>query len=86
VWLWVWPRSLAVLVRGPKQVKRIDFDPAGHPFEAAQREVALASLDSAHVRPVNTHDLGKCFLAEIVRLPISPEISAKGPLKLALHK
>jgi hypothetical protein len=35
---------------------------------------------------VNTHDLGKVFLAEIVRLPVSPEISAKGPLKLALHK
>ena len=62
------------------------YSAPGYPLEAAQREVALASLDSAHVRPVNTHDLGKCFLAEIVRLPVSPEISAKGPLKLALHK
>ena len=77
---------MAVVVRRPEQVEWIDFDPPGHPLEAAQREVALASLDSAHVRPMNTHDLGKVLLAEIVRLPVSPEISAKGPLKLALHK
>jgi hypothetical protein len=32
------------------------------------------------------HHLGKVLLAEIVRLPVSPEIAAKGPLKLALHK
>jgi hypothetical protein len=35
---------------------------------------------------MNTDDLGEVLLAEILRLPVSPEISAKGPLKLALHK
>jgi hypothetical protein len=77
---------LAVVVRGPEQVEWIDLDPPGHPFEAAQSQVALAPLYSAHIRPMNTHDLGKVLLAEIVRLAVCPEISAKGPLKLALHK
>jgi hypothetical protein len=77
---------LAVVVRRPEQVEWIDLDPPGHALEAAQREVALAPLYSAHIRPMDAHDLGKILLTEIVRLPVSPKISAKGPLKLALHK
>jgi hypothetical protein len=71
---------VTVVFRGPKQFQWIEFDPPGNPLEAAQREVALTSFDPAHVRPVYAHDLRKGFLAEIMRLPVSPEISAKGPL------
>jgi hypothetical protein len=47
-----------------EQGDRIDVYPARNALQAPERQVALASLQAAHVRAVHTQDLSKSLLAE----------------------
>jgi hypothetical protein len=71
--------------RACKEFERRDARPLSNPFERLQGEVALASLDSAHVRPVDAEQLGERLLTESFALSVGAQILADRPLKLAFH-
>jgi hypothetical protein len=68
-----------------KQAQRIKVKASDDPFDASERQVALAPLDGAHVGPVNTQDVGERLLAQSSCLPVSPQIASNGPLKIPFH-
>lgn len=53
-----------------QQLERIDAESVGYPFQRLEREVALAPLDSAHVRSVDAQHIGKGLLAEFPSLTV----------------
>jgi hypothetical protein len=70
---------------GPQQRERIDADATGEAFQTPEREVALATLDAAHVGAVNAERLREILLAQSERLTVCPQVPAHGPLKIAFH-
>jgi hypothetical protein len=74
-------RRLAYL----EQAHRIEPDSTGDAFDAAQRQVVLATLDAAEIGPVDADDVRKSLLTEALRLSIGPEIPPDGQLKFTFH-
>lgn len=68
-----------------KQGQRIEVEPTDDPLYAPERQVALASLDGAHVGPVDPQDIRERLLAQSLCLPVGPQIAPHGPLKIAFH-
>lgn len=68
-----------------QQHQRINARARGQSLEALQRQVAFASLHTAHVRAVNAEHIGEGFLAETARLADRTKVAPHGPLKVALH-
>lgn len=59
-----------------EQCHRVDPNAPGDSFDAAQRQVVLAALDSAEVRPVNTEDVREGLLAQALSLTVGPEATS----------
>jgi hypothetical protein len=63
----------------------IEVYPARDTFQAPERQVALASLQTTHVGAVHAHDLSKSLLAEPQRLTVGAQVAPDGPLQVAFH-
>ena len=71
--------------RRREQRQRIELQPPREPFDAAQCQVALAALHTAHVGPMHTEHIGERLLAEPALLPEGPKVPSDRTLQLALH-
>ena len=72
-------RLLGVLAR-LEQRQRVEVELAGDALEALERQVALASLDAAHVGAVDAELFGKRLLAEAAGLPMGAQVVADSTL------
>ncbi len=67
----------------PQELQRVQVDPSGEPLDALERQVALPALDAAHVRAVDTEDIGEGLLAEAAGLPVGPQVQADDALQVS---
>jgi len=63
-----------------EQRQWVEIKSAGDALQALERQVALASLDAAHVGAVNAEYVGKRLLAESFGFSIGAQGSANGAL------
>lgn len=63
-----------------QQSKGVDVDLAGDALQALEGQVALTTLDTAHVCAVDFELVGEVLLAEALGLSVGPEIAADGAL------
>jgi hypothetical protein len=70
----------AVVVVRLQQRKRVEAEPPSYALEALERQVALASLHTAHVRAVDAEYVGERLLAEALAFSMGPEVAAEGAL------
>jgi hypothetical protein len=68
------------VVRWLEQRQRVEIESAGDALQALERQVALASLDAAHVGAVDAENIGKRLLAESFGFSIGAQGSANGAL------
>lgn len=66
-----------------QQVERVNIDLGGDSFDALEGEVALASLDTAHVGPMDLKDIGEGLLAQSAGLSNRPQVPADGALQVS---
>lgn len=74
-----------LLVRRLQKFKRVDTDPGGDPLKRAQREVALAALQTAPVRPVHTYGVREGLLGLPSGLAQPAQVDPEPSLQLAVH-
>lgn len=60
--------------------------PVRYPLDGAQRQVALASLDTSEVGPVHSEKVSEGFLAQGKSLPMCTLVATNGQLKIAFHR
>jgi hypothetical protein len=65
--------------------ERIGVYSAGDALHALECQVALASLDAAHVGAVEAQDIGERLLAEATGLSKCSQVAAHRPLQIAFH-
>jgi hypothetical protein len=68
------------VVRGMEQRQRVEIESAGDALQALERQVALATLDAAHVGAVDTENVGKRLLAEALAFSMGAQVAANGSL------
>lgn len=66
-----------------QQHQRVNVQSSGDAFQTLQREVAFASFQSAHVCPVDAHDVGEGFLAEAALGAVGAQVTPYRPLEIA---
>lgn len=76
---------LGVHVLVSKQFEWVEAENFCHSLQGLQSQVALAALDTAHVGPVDTHDLGERLLAIAAFLPVPAQIAPHDLLQLTFH-
>jgi hypothetical protein len=70
-------RDSAIAVgRAVQESARINLDPAGDPLEAPQCEVALATLDTAHVCAVNAEHVSERLLTESSGFAVGTQVTS----------
>ena len=75
-------RSLAVVWLA-QQVEWVDADMGRDLLNALQRQVAFATFDAAHVRPVDAEHVGESLLAETTGEPVSAQVAPHRSLQIA---
>ncbi len=65
--------------------KRVYADTTRQALQALESEVALATLDAAHVGAVDAEHVREGLLAQAESLAMSPQVVANSPLKIAFH-
>ena len=68
-----------------QQLSWVYIERGGDPLQALQGEVALTSLDAAHVGPVDTKDIGEGFLAQAALLAVDTEVLPHSLLEIAFR-
>lgn len=63
-----------------EQCQRVEADPRGDPLHALERQVALASLDAAHVGAVDAQGVGESLLAQATGTAVGQQVAANGSL------
>lgn len=54
-------------------------------LDGLQGEVAFATFDAAHVRPMEADDVGEGFLAQATLPPVGGQVAAERRLQLTFH-
>jgi len=67
-------------LRWLEQRQWLNVDAAGDALEALERQVALSSLDAAHVGAVDAELVGEGLLAEAAGLPVGAQVAPDAPL------
>lgn len=68
-----------------EEVERANAEAVGDPLYRLEREIALASFKSAHVRAVYAQDGREGLLRQTTLDPESAKVAADGTLQVALH-
>lgn len=68
-----------------EQRQRVEIESAGDALEALERQVALASLNAAHIGAMDAEYVSKRLLAESFGFSIGAQASANGALQIAFH-
>jgi hypothetical protein len=67
------------------EVHRIHVDAPGDPLDRLQGQVALATLQAAHVGAVDADDLGESLLRQTASLAVRAQVAADGALEIPFH-
>jgi hypothetical protein len=59
-----------------EQRQRVEIESAGDALQALEGQVALASLNAAHVGAVDAENISKRLLAESFGFAVGPQIAA----------
>lgn len=79
--------GLASLTRKrPHESDRVLVQPGRDSLQAAQCEVAFATLDAAPVGPMNAYHLGELLLGQPTGFANAAQVGADSSLKFALHQ
>lgn len=68
-----------------QQRQRIEAESASEPLDSTQREIALAPLDTAEVRPVHAKTLRERLLAVSLPLTLTAQIRPDVSLQPTFH-
>jgi len=64
---------------GREQIHRVDTKRRSEPLQVVERDVGCASLNLAHVCPMETASVGQCLLRDFLLQAQPPEILSKPP-------
>ena len=68
-----------------QQLQRVDPDHGGDVLDGLQGEVALTTLQAAHVRAMDADQVSKGLLGETMGLSIAAQATPDGPLEVPFH-
>jgi hypothetical protein len=68
-----------------EQRQRIKVESVGDALNAPERQIALASLNAAHVGAVDAQNIGESLLAQAPGTTVGPQVAADHALEIAFH-